>query len=67
MSTRSIQRNILKQKEGTNKINHKWRMAQVYRYGFDNWLHNYFIPCNGKTSTINHEFGNAFKELMKNM
>jgi hypothetical protein len=42
--TRKIARNILKAKQGSNKIRNLWRSFQIKRYGFKVWLKK-FLEC----------------------
>lgn len=67
MSLRSIRRNSLKQKLKTNKIRNTWRVEQIGKYGFNEWLHDYFIPCNGKTSSLNDSMRETLLKMLKTM
>jgi hypothetical protein len=43
---RKIARNILKAKQGSNKIRNLWRSFQIKRYGIKAWLTRY-LACGG--------------------
>lgn len=45
---RQIKRQRLKNAGKTNKIGKVWRKLQIEKYGFKEWLHGMYIPCNGK-------------------
>ena len=61
---RRIRRNQMKVEQKSNKIQNPWRAEQIKKYGFDNWLHNYFIPCNGKTSSLTETIRDSIAKIL---